>query len=121
MIHTMQSVRYPLTFVVNGFPLKEGQGGCTWFIFIFIKRKYAEDEGLYQHELTHIKQTFATCFLHALMYLLIRDYRLWAEVQAYRKQMEYGLTLDLAAYRLSLPLYDLNLTEAEAKEALTAE
>ena len=58
-------------------------------IFIRIAKGYEEDEGLYQHELMHVKQWLITLTLHYFIYYFSSRYRLWAEVQAYRKQMQY--------------------------------
>ena len=112
-------MRYPVIWT-DGFPLKDWQGGVTIGLVIVLRPKYRNDEGIYQHELTHVKQGLCGLFvITALLYLLVPEYRLWAEVQAYRKQMQYGLTLDLAAWRLSeCDRYDLGITLDHAKAAL---
>lgn len=67
---------------------------------------------------------FVTCTGHALLYVGVRRYRLWCEVWAYREQMRWPdrtgryLTLELAAWRLSQPLYRLGLSLEQAKDLL---
>ena len=108
---------YPVIYTDN---LPERFGGCTNGPVIRIRPKYRGDEGLRQHELTHVKQWFATLGLHSFLYLM-RPYRRWAEVQAYRKQMQYPdkngnkLPIDTAARFLAIH-YDLDITVEEAKQ-----
>jgi hypothetical protein len=78
---------WPLTFYVQSLP--PGVGGCANGPVIRILEKYRHDRGIYEHELMHVKQWFCTLGLHPLLYLLIPAYKLWAEVQAYRKQLRY--------------------------------
>lgn len=69
----------------------EGSAGCANAMVVRIRPQYVNDEGLLQHELTHVKQAYRLLFLfHALLYLLDDCYRLHAEVEAYRKQLEYS-------------------------------
>lgn len=71
--------------------LPEGFGGCANAMIVRIRPKYEGDEGLLQHELTHVKQAYRLLILfHALLYLFCDSYRLRAEVEAYRKQLEYS-------------------------------
>jgi hypothetical protein len=120
-------MNYPLTFYTN-FGVGKTARGSTRMCFIFIRPQYRfNDEGLYQHELTHVKQwavvtalsavvMSAVCFLSSLffpsmllvplaalflivlllsmsvfsfMYGAIPKVRLWAEVQAFKKQLQY--------------------------------
>ena len=69
----------------------EGSAGCANAMIVRIRPKYKGDEGLLQHELTHVKQAYRLLILfHSLLYLLDDSYRLHAEVEAYRKQLEYS-------------------------------
>lgn len=116
-------MRWP-TLVYNGWPLPATAAGCAIGPIILIREGYENDEGLYRHELQHVKQFFTTLCTMPFLYLLYRPFKLWAEVQAYKVQMHYPdrngnfLSLDGAAYRLALPLYNLNLTLNEARIAL---
>ena len=80
-------MRYPLTFYVDSLP--PGVGGCANGPVIRILKKYRNDEGIYRHELVHVKQWFFTLSLHSLLYLIIPEYRLWSEVEAYKEQLKY--------------------------------
>jgi hypothetical protein len=82
-------------------------GWQMWFV-IAIDPDYADDEGLYQHELTHVKQwavvTLATGIVlgliwlplaimspsvHAALYMFIRRYRCWCEARAFARQTKF--------------------------------
>ena len=80
-------MRWPLTLYVDSLP--QGRAGCANGPVIRILKAKRDDEGLYQHELMHVKQWFLTLGLHSLLYLLVDEYKLWAEVAAYRKQATY--------------------------------
>lgn len=116
-------MRYPFVFYVTNLP--DGIGGQTIGPVVRIAEKYRYDEGIFRHELEHVRQGLALFFLpHALLYRFVRRYRLWAEARAYSIQMRYPdrngkcLPLALAAYRLALPVYDLGITPAEARAVL---
>lgn len=112
-------MRYP---VIYSDSLPSGVGGQQRGPFIFIRPKYRDDEGIFRHEYEHIKQAWATLFIgHALLYLFCRVYRQWAEVRAYRVQMQYGLPLDDAALRLTSNRYNLGISLEEARAVLTKE
>jgi hypothetical protein len=107
---------YPVKYTDE---MPEWQAGYARGPLIRIRPTYKDDVGMYQHELTHVKQWFLSLGIHPLLYLW-RPYRLWSEASAYAVQMKYldrhggYLTLENAAYRLALPQYDLHITEAEA-------
>ena len=96
--------------------MAEWQGGYAKGPYIQLREKYRTDEGILQHELTHVKQFYSTiligllialvCYLigfefiaslmiggsfgiHAFLYLFVQKYRLWCEVSAYRVQNKY--------------------------------
>lgn len=100
--------------------LPDGVGGCTNGPVVRIRPKYRDDAGIHKHEELHVWQWWLTLGLHSLLYLFIRPYRQWAEVEAYRRQMRYPphLSLDSAAQRLAAPRYELGLTADQAREAL---
>jgi len=78
--------------------------GCANAFIIRIRPGHKDDRGLLEHEKVHIRQWWRTLGLHSLLYLLSKRYRLWAEVRAYRRQLEYSPEhLDLYATWLSLP------------------
>lgn len=111
-------MKWPFTYYTDD--MEAWQGGYAFGPVIKIRLKYRDDEGIYQHELTHVKQWLTTLTLHWFLYR-IRRYRLWSEVQAYRKQMLYPnanggfLSIERAAQFLAGEKYDLGITEAQAE------
>jgi hypothetical protein len=79
-------VNYPLVFYVDTLP--QGFGGMAHGPIILILERLRGDEGISQHELTHVKQWLFTLGLLPLLYLTPR-FKLWCEVRAYRKQLQY--------------------------------
>lgn len=80
-------MKYPLTFYVNSLP--NNFGGYANGPVIRILKKHKDDEGLYQHELMHVRQWFYFPILHNLLYLFVPEYKLWAEVEAYKRQLKH--------------------------------
>jgi hypothetical protein len=85
---------YPLTFITDRF-IPDNLAGCMRVFLlpvVFIRPKYKDDIGLYQHELTHVKQAFRFIFppLYGLLYMLSKAFRLRCEVEAYKVQAEYN-------------------------------
>lgn len=119
-------MKYP-AFYVNSLP--PNVGGRTNLFVIRILEKYRNDEGIYQHEIQHVKQwavaSIVGCIiayliypplagigiaLHGALYKLIPEYRLWTEVEAYKKQLKYYpddrslLFAEFIATRYNLPI-----------------
>ena len=63
--------------------------GCARGPVIFIRPKYRDDQGLIAHEKEHVRQWLTTLGLHSFLYLLSDQYKLWAEVEAYKIQATY--------------------------------
>lgn len=84
---------------------------------IWIRPEYKEDIGLLHHELTHRKQWVTTLGFHSFAYLICRHYRLKSEVEAYKKQIEFGMSKELAAEFLSSK-YNLKITKEDALKLL---
>lgn len=71
---------------------------------------------------------FAACVAfgaaHSVLYRRVRDYRLFAEIAAYRVQMRYpdrhgqSMSALTGAHRLALPMYRLEITQYEAMQLL---
>jgi hypothetical protein len=78
------------------------------------------DEGLYQHELTHVKQAFLGLFIvHALLYKFLPEYRLWAEVQAFKKQAEYYPDDRIPLFAAAIATrYNLKISKENAEKLL---
>lgn len=68
--------------------LPEGVGGEARAFFVRIRPSYRNDVGIHRHEEEHVYQWWVTFGLHSLLYLVSKKYRLWSEVQAYRKQLQ---------------------------------
>lgn len=127
--------------------LPDGVAGAANGPLVRIRPAYREDAGLHAHEYQHVLQWYqasamaallliglalacgdmqgrllalwpATLGSHPLAYLLWPRYRLWAELEAYRVQMRYGLDADTAAARLASPVYALGLSPARARALL---
>lgn len=77
--------------------IAEGFAGCANGPIIRIRPKYRADKGLLAHEIVHVKQFYRTFGMHGILYLLSEKYRFNAEVEAYREQTRYGLSLVHAA------------------------
>jgi len=116
-------MKWPLTFYTDK-TLKDWMGGATRGPVIVLRPEYRDDEGIYQHELTHVKQWFLSCATLGLFYMFSSWCRARIEAQAYAKQTHYPdgknghLTVDRAAYMLSKPEYKLGLTQEQCKELI---
>lgn len=87
-------MNWPLTFYVKS--LSNGAKNPSFYTvgvangpIVRILKTHKNDEGLYQHELVHVKQWFLTLGFHGLFYRFSDKYKLWSEVQAYKKQLKY--------------------------------
>jgi hypothetical protein len=106
--------------------MKEGTGGYAKGWFIRLRPKYREDKGILEHEKCHVRQWFFTFMLHGPLYLFFKPYRLRAEVQAYKEQLDWPPALldrkkylDKYAEFISTK-YKLDITKEEAKKRLEA-
>jgi hypothetical protein len=136
-------MKYPLTFYVKS--LAPNVGGEARGPVIRILEEYRNDEGLYQHELLHVKQwaTFAWLSIplayalyhfgymdfigmavlpivfHSILYRFIPRYRLWAEASAYKVQAKH-YSDDRRPYFASYiaTYYNLNITQEDALKGL---
>jgi hypothetical protein len=129
--------------------LPDGVAGAANGPLVRIRPAYRSDAGLHAHEYRHVQQWYhaaamtaamlaclamasglpwwqllpllpASLASHPLAYLLWPRYRLWAELEAYRVQMRYGLDADTAAARLMSPCYGFGLKDKEARRLLGA-
>ena len=112
-------MKYPFTFYVDTLPPNVG-GEARGFV-IRILKKYKDDEGIYQHELIHVKQWLFSLGLHSILYRVWDWYKLGAEVAAYREQLKHypDDRTELFASYISL-YYNLNVTKEEAEALLRA-
>lgn len=131
--------------------LPDDVAGRARVCIVTIRPQYRDDHGMHQHELEHVLQWYAVAGAvllaalvawlqalpavaiglalasigaHAVLYQLVRPYRLWCEVDAYARQMRFTdrkgrrLSLADAAARLSSERHRLGLSVAEAIDAL---
>lgn len=125
--------------------LSDGFAGKTNGPFIRIGLAYKKDIGLHEHEKNHVRQWYAAlalwlllCILlallvsmslwplcclapvlHQLLYKIVRPYRRWCEVRAYRKQIKTGGYASHAfAVTALVEKYDLGLSIDEARNLL---
>jgi hypothetical protein len=69
--------------------MKAGFAGSASGPVIRILKAYKDDKGLYEHELTHVKQWFFQgMIIHTLRYKHSDKYRYDCEVEAYRCQVK---------------------------------
>ena len=125
--------------------LPNGFGGTTQGPLIKLLTKYKDDVGLIEHEKMHVRQWYAVLgaglllctllmllilpslwplyglalFGHPMLYKLVRPYRRWCEVRAYRKQVSTGdYTSNEFAVVALVEKYDLRLSIDEARALL---
>ena len=79
-------MKYPVFYVDT---LPSGFGGMAHGPVIRILERLRDDQGIRQHELVHVRQWFFTLGLLPILYWLFPKFKLWCEVQAYRKQLQY--------------------------------
>ena len=92
--------------------------GCARGPVIFIRPKYKNDKGLLEHEKVHVRQFWRTLGLHGPIYKFSKSYRLKCELEAYSVQLRYSPNSADAFAKFIAEKYDLDITQAEAKEAL---
>ena len=81
-------MRCPLTIYSARF-VQPGFAATTRGPVIFVRPEYRNDRGLLEHERVHVRQWLRTLGMHSLLYALSKDYRLGAEVEAYREQARH--------------------------------
>jgi len=93
--------------------------------FIFVDPEFKDDLGLVQHEQVHVDQFFRTFGLHALLYRFNKAYRLKAEIEAYKVQLQC-YPIDECEQRLDdyatflAEHYGLNITKEQAAKLLAS-
>ena len=110
-----------MIFYAN-FGIPKQHQACTRGPIIFIRPEYRGDRGLLEHEKVHRRQFFRTFGLHSLLYLFVEDYRLRAEVEAFREQaLHYPDDRMPRFAQLLASNYDLDIYFDEALRALRDE
>jgi len=110
-------MKYPLVFYVDTLP--KGFGGMAHGPVIRILERLRNDEGIRQHELVHVRQWFWTLGLLPILYYFIPRFKLWCEVQAYRKQlMFYADDRSWQFAGFIATKYGLNISQYDAHQLL---
>ena len=108
-----------LTFYQDRF-VPEGSRGCCRGFVIFIRPRHKDDYGLLEHERVHRKQFLKRgLVIHSWLYLLVPEYRLACEVEAYKKQSFFYSDDRLPKFaKLIATRYGLKISEADALKLL---
>ena len=74
-------------FITNWMP--ERFSGYHFIDIVLIRPEYADDEGLIQHELTHVKQNLRTLLWSGIRQVWDKEHKLNRECEAYSVQLLY--------------------------------
>jgi hypothetical protein len=86
--------------------------------FILIQKQHINNNALIQHELTHVKQMQDIGAVKWwLRYIFNKSFRQDAEIEAYKVQIKYGISISQAATYLST-MYHLDITYSDAVKLL---
>ena len=97
----------------------KGSAGCCRGFLIFIRPKYRYDLGILAHERLHRWQWIRTLSLHSWLYLLVPEYKLAAEVEAYKEQAKHYPDDRLPRFAKFISRdYGLKITEEDALKLL---
>jgi len=92
----------------------------TKTLFVIVASPLWENEGIIQHELTHVKQFYRTFGLHIFLTIFSKSYQKKIEIEAYKKQMKYSPEHLYCCYVPNLMnYYKFKMTKEEAIKALT--
>ena len=109
---------YSLRYTDN---MPDWKAGYSKAWFIGIRPAYKDDKGLLFHEIEHVRHWWYSLGFSSILYLLSKRFRLWAEVNCYKVQLEYAADRELARRSFAIRLatnYDLDITVSEALIAL---
>ncbi len=80
------------------------------------------NDGLIAHEVEHYIQHLKTLTMLPFLYKLSKKFRLWAEIAAYKKQLEYSTDKEEDEFEFAVYLsrcYDLDISSLDAYNILT--
>ena len=107
-----------MIFYTDRFVPASARGCCRGFV-IFVRPQYKDDRGLLEHEKVHRRQWLRTLGLHSLLYLFVPEYKLAAEVEAFKEQSHYYNDDRLPYFaKIIATRYGLNVTEENALKLL---
>lgn len=100
--------------------IKDGFSGVSYGMWIKIRPRCKNDEGLLQHELTHCKQWYRTFGIHGILTLISKKWRYKSELEAYAVQASYEHSPVAQKYACKLfagfiaNKYNLDVSEEDA-------
>jgi hypothetical protein len=104
-------------FVTNRF-IPSQYSAYTRGPFILVRPENQNDYALIEHERVHVRQWWRMPLIHQILYRFSKSYRLKAEVEAYRRQLEIETQMvDVFAGYLANN-YGLGISELEARQLL---
>jgi len=107
-----------LTYYTDRFVPNSARGCCRGFV-IFISPQYKHDRGLLEHEKVHRSQWLRTLGLSSFLYLFVPEYRLAAEVEAFKEQAQWYADDRLPHFaKIIATKYGLKVSEADALKLL---
>lgn len=118
-IKFVYSVLPTVVFYNNVITKKFNRHGVAVGNLVFINKAYKNDEGLLQHELTHVKQFYKYMIIPFCILGYTNKYKLKFEVEAYKVQLGY-CSKELKEYYLNkyaeliANTYGLPISKAEA-------
>ena len=97
-------------------------GAATGFI-VRIREDKKDDEGLLEHELSHVRDCYYFLFLPYMILLKFKWFRQWCEIRAYKIQLKHPPASGQDRYRwifarLISTRYNLNTSVEEAYRLL---
>ena len=94
-------------FITNWMP--ERFAGYHIVDIVLIRPDYKDDEGLIQHELTHVKQNLRTLFWSGIKQYWDKNHKLNRECEAYAIQLQYVPDEDYEVMKTRFVNYMLSL------------
>ena len=88
-IYTRKMGKYNIPVIITDIMPKKF-GGFSLGVLVFIRPMWEDNEGLIQHELTHVKQNLRTFMYSGLKQNWDKQHRLDRECEAYAVQLTYS-------------------------------
>lgn len=115
-LRRLQRLRRGYRVIVATSCIPPGFDAITLWPFILVRPACRDDEALIAHELVHYREQAWIAPIWWLRYLLSKEFRLGAEVRAYRRQIAVGgITVERAAQLLLTYRLDITVERAIAE------
>lgn len=120
----MKITLLPPAIVIYTDRVPKGSAGVANAFVVRIRPKYKNDVGLLAHELEHVRQWWVLPLISDFMYLFSKRYRMWAEAEAYRKQIKAYPSEDRNRFAAKavfflMQKYNLDLSTEKAKKLIS--